>query len=107
MMSRCSINGPYPPKLKGEIRSDRGHLSNVDCARALWATFSEERKIFLAHISKNNNTPELARRTVSRTLGCGEERIDCLLDPGRDPLDGALESASPPRTGFPPPSFGR
>lgn len=75
------INGPYPPKLKGEIRSDRGHLSNVDCARALWATFSEERHIFLAHISKNNNTPELARRTVSRTLGCEDEHIDCLLTP--------------------------
>lgn len=75
------INGPYPPKLKSEIRSDRGHLSNIDCARALWATFSEERKVFLAHISKNNNTPELARRTVSRTLCCGEERIDCLRTP--------------------------
>jgi len=75
------INGPYPPKLKSEIRSDRGHLSNIDCARALWATFSEERQVFLAHISKNNNTPELARRTVARTLGCDEERIDCLMTP--------------------------
>ncbi|MDW5561895.1 MAG: MBL fold metallo-hydrolase [Methanomassiliicoccus sp.] len=75
------INGPYPPKLKNEIRSDRGHLSNVDCARALWATHNEERKVFLAHISKNNNTPLLARRTVARTLGCEEDRIDCLLTP--------------------------
>ena len=75
------INGPYPPKLKGEIRSDRGHLSNIDCARALWATFSEERKVFLAHLSKNNNTPELARRTVSRTLGCDEDRVGCLMGP--------------------------
>jgi phosphoribosyl 1,2-cyclic phosphodiesterase len=75
------INGPYPPKLKNEIRSDRGHLSNIDCARALWATHTEERRIFLAHISKNNNTPMLARRTVARTLGCEEERIDCLLTP--------------------------
>jgi phosphoribosyl 1,2-cyclic phosphodiesterase len=75
------INGPYPPKLKSEIRSDRGHLSNVDCARALWATHSEERQIFLAHISKNNNTPMLARRTVARTLGIDEERIDCLVAP--------------------------
>jgi phosphoribosyl 1,2-cyclic phosphodiesterase len=74
------INGPYPPKLKGEIRSDRGHLSNIDCARALWATFSEERKVFLAHLSKNNNTPELARRTVSRTLGLDEDRISCLSE---------------------------
>jgi phosphoribosyl 1,2-cyclic phosphodiesterase len=75
------INGPYPPKLKNEIRSDRGHLSNIDCARALWATNSEERKIFLAHISKNNNTPVLARRTVARTLGWEEEKVDCLLTP--------------------------
>jgi phosphoribosyl 1,2-cyclic phosphodiesterase len=75
------INGPYPPKLKGEIRSDRGHLSNIDCARALWATHTEERQIFLAHISKNNNTPMLARRTVARTLGCDEDRIGCLVAP--------------------------
>ncbi len=75
------INGPYPPMLKSEIRSDRGHLSNIDCARALWATHSEDRKIFLAHLSKNNNTPELAQRTVARTLGCGNDRVDCLMHP--------------------------
>jgi len=75
------INGPYPPRLKSEIRSERGHLSNIDCARALWATHAEGRKIFLAHISKNNNTPMLARRTVARTLGCDEGCIDCLLVP--------------------------
>jgi phosphoribosyl 1,2-cyclic phosphodiesterase len=74
------INGPYPPALKSEIRSDRGHLSNVDCGRALWATYSETRKVFLAHISKNNNTPELARRTVARTLGRSIDDIDCLRE---------------------------
>jgi phosphoribosyl 1,2-cyclic phosphodiesterase len=76
------IHGPYPPALKSEIRSERGHLSNIDCARALWATFSEERRIFLAHLSENNNTPELARRTVARTLGCGVDGVDCLDAPG-------------------------
>lgn len=75
------IHGPYPPALKSEIRSDRGHLSNVDCARALWATHCEERRIFLAHISKNNNTPQLARRTVARTLNCDEDAVDCLMTP--------------------------
>lgn len=75
------INGPYPPMLKSEIRSDRGHLSNIDCARALWATCREGRKVFLAHISKNNNTPELAQRTVARVLGCGNDRVDCLMHP--------------------------
>ena len=72
------IGGPYPPSLKKEIRSEKGHLSNINCARALWATYSSERKIFLAHLSRNNNTPALAKRTVSRTLGCKEEEIDCL-----------------------------
>ncbi len=75
------IHGPYPPMLKTEIRSDRGHLSNIDCARALWTTSREGRRIFLAHISKNNNTPELARRTVARTMCCGEDAVDCLMDP--------------------------
>ena len=75
------IHGPYPPMLKNEIRSDRGHLSNIDCARALWSTSREGRKVFLAHISKNNNTPELARRTVARTLCCCEDEVDCMMGP--------------------------
>jgi len=76
------IHGPYPPALKSEIRSDKGHLSNLDCARALWATYSEERKVFLVHISRNNNTPEIAKKTVAKTLGCEQDDIDCLN--GRD-----------------------
>ena len=75
------IHGPYPPMLKSEIRSERGHLSNIDCARALWSTSREGRRIFLAHLSKNNNTPELARRTVARTLCCCEDALDCMMDP--------------------------
>ncbi|NLI73288.1 MAG: MBL fold metallo-hydrolase [Euryarchaeota archaeon] len=73
------IQGPYPPMLKTAIRSERGHLSNVDCARALWSTAREGRKIFLAHLSKNNNTPELARRTVARTLCCCEDTLECMM----------------------------
>ncbi len=76
------IHGTYPPAQKEEIRSEKGHLSNLDCARALWATHSEERKIFLVHLSKDNNTPRIARKTVARTLGCDTEEIDCLDGPG-------------------------
>ncbi len=72
------IHGPYPPALKSEIRGDRGHLSNIDCARALWVTYDRERKVFLSHLSRNNNTPEVAIRTVARTLCCNEAEIDCL-----------------------------
>jgi len=70
--------GPYPEPLKAVIRSDRGHLSNVDCAQALWSTQREGRMVFLAHLSKTNNTPEIARRTVARTLVCDLDSVDCL-----------------------------
>ncbi len=76
------IHGTYPPAQKEEIRSEKGHLSNLDCARALWATHSEERKVFLVHLSKDNNTPRLARKTVAKTLGCDDDEIDCLNEPG-------------------------
>ena len=55
------MSGPYPYDLKLRINSNRGHLSNADCA-----TFASElvnsgtRGIILAHLSRENNEPELA-----------------------------------------------
>ena len=53
--------GPYPYDLKVRIASRRGHLSNADCA-ALAARLCETgtKSILLAHLSEENNTPELA-----------------------------------------------
>ena len=61
--------GPYPAYLKRRILSDSGHLSNAECTW-LAAVLAERgtRKIILGHISKNNNLPGLARRTVARAL---------------------------------------
>ena len=70
--------GPYPPMLKKLIGSEIGHLSNIDCAQSLKRTMSESRKIFLAHISRNNNTPDTARETVSEITGIRRSKIDCL-----------------------------
>jgi len=70
--------GPYPPMLKKLIGSELGHLSNIDCAESLRRTMSEKRKIFLAHISRNNNTPDTARETVSEITGIRRSKIDCL-----------------------------
>ena len=72
------VNGDYPVFLKRLIRSDNGHLSNVDCAAALKRTEREGRKVFLAHLSKNNNTPEIAKETVSSGTGCKLCELDCL-----------------------------
>ena len=70
--------GPYPPMLKRLVGSDIGHLSNVDCAESLKRTMNDHRKIFLAHLSRNNNTPDTARETVSEITGVKRSKIDCL-----------------------------
>lgn len=53
--------GPYPVELKERIRSKRGHLSNTDCA-AFAATLCESgtKHLMLAHLSEENNLPDLA-----------------------------------------------
>ena len=57
--------GPYPAHLKERIASGTGHLSNAVTARFLAANFNEHlRYIWLCHLSKDNNHPELAFKTV-------------------------------------------
>jgi len=75
---RMLETGPYSPSLKRLVGSDIGHLSNADCAAALKRTMNPGRKIFLAHLSKKNNTPDTARETVSEILGVKRMEIDCL-----------------------------
>lgn len=54
-------NGPYPQELKDRIRNGHGHLSNLECAKAI-AAFDHEglKQVFMCHLSEHNNTPELA-----------------------------------------------
>ncbi|HOK68845.1 MAG TPA: MBL fold metallo-hydrolase [Bacillota bacterium] len=54
-------NGDYPAHLKRRILSRRGHLSNSDCASFLPKLVeSGAKKIVLAHLSENNNRPQIA-----------------------------------------------
>ncbi len=54
-------NGPYPYHLKRRILSDRGHLSNADCAKtAAELIKTGTTRLFLGHLSAENNFPELA-----------------------------------------------
>lgn len=78
------VNGPYPPSLKSLIGSERGHMNNVDTALSIRRTMKENpnRKIFLAHLSKTNNTPDTARQAVSDVSGIKRFKIDCLEFPG-------------------------
>ena len=53
--------GPYPQDLKRRIASRRGHLSNAESALlAAQLCAGGTRGILLAHLSRENNTPELA-----------------------------------------------
>lgn len=63
------LTGPYPQYLKDRIVSGNGHLSNVECATAIASHASSDlRHVWLAHLSEENNHPELARKTVEATL---------------------------------------
>lgn len=70
--------GPYPYHLKRRILGDRGHLSNEAGADlAAWAVESGAKTVILAHLSRQNNTPQQALEAVSLRLldmGCNPER---------------------------------
>ena len=58
-------HGPYPIFLQDRILSKYGHLSNDDCADTVVKLYEHgTRNFLLAHISQNNNTPELAYQAV-------------------------------------------
>ncbi len=59
--------GPYPAVLKRRIKSERGHLSNGDCAAllALKALEGDLETVVLAHLSDHNNTPLTAKMAVA------------------------------------------
>lgn len=53
--------GTYPPQLKARIRGDRGHLSNDESAQLVRACRRRKpRWVAVAHLSLDNNRPELA-----------------------------------------------
>jgi len=62
-------NGPYPHYLKERIASRFGHLSNADCARfAAYLAEHGTTHFILAHLSRENNTPDLALDIVRASV---------------------------------------
>jgi phosphoribosyl 1,2-cyclic phosphodiesterase len=61
--------GSYPDFLKERILSSNGHLSNLQCAEALAACKGNGlRTVVLAHLSDENNHPDLARASANAAL---------------------------------------
>ncbi|MDE6341918.1 MAG: MBL fold metallo-hydrolase [Muribaculaceae bacterium] len=61
--------GHYPEYLKARIMGPKGHLDNAVTASYLSEVVSSEMTyIFLCHLSKDNNTPAIALKTVRDAL---------------------------------------
>ncbi|MFM2161018.1 MAG: hypothetical protein RLZZ383_530 [Pseudomonadota bacterium] len=94
------MDGPYPWPLKQRIRGRFGHLSNLDGARLLrHAAQGRLRHAVLAHLSEQNNTPDLALAAADAAIT--EGRCSLRVDIGaRDRAVGPIWAAAE-RTGRP------
>jgi phosphoribosyl 1,2-cyclic phosphodiesterase len=62
-------DGPYPWSVKQRVLSRVGHLSNEAAASFLEKEYDGQAAyVILAHLSENNNLPELARVSAERAL---------------------------------------
>lgn len=72
-------DGRYPPPLKRRIAGEFGHLDNAQAAdllRSIQARGgSRLQHVVAAHLSEENNTPELARAALAEVLGCSADWI--------------------------------
>lgn len=76
----------YPQSLKARIGGNHGHLSN-DAAADILASLERSRlkHLVAAHLSQQNNLPELARHAFAGVLGTsGEDVIVATQDAGFD-----------------------
>jgi len=65
--------GPYPWHVKQRVMSRHGHLSNLATAEFLRDDFDGAAQVLvLAHLSENNNDPEIVRMTATAAL---EQRV--------------------------------
>ncbi len=63
-------NGSYPPRLQARIAGTGGHLSNDESAALLRATGRRRpRWVAVAHLSEQNNRPELAITAQHEAVG--------------------------------------
>ena len=84
--------GSYAWRLKQRILSDLGHLSNEDGADAMIRTLGNKtKKIYLGHLSKENNIKELAHMTMVNQLA----RADLAVGHDFDVLDTSPDTATP------------
>ena len=63
------MTGPYHWELKNRVKGRNGHLSNSEASKLIAQVLNEKlKKVYLMHISKDNNTPELAYNSLYEIL---------------------------------------
>lgn len=78
--------GSYPWQLKQRILGKYGHLSNAATGKCLCRLFNEakgmnkRRKVLLAHLSGENNFPEMAFQTIKNILEEEEHYIGSHIE---------------------------
>jgi phosphoribosyl 1,2-cyclic phosphodiesterase len=85
-------SAPYAWPIKQRIYGERGHLDNVDAGRLLSTIGADGRRrtAWLAHLSREANSPEVALRVVNGMLRMASVRcIDVHALPRRAPLSWA------------------
>ncbi len=74
------MNGNYPHHLKRRVLSDEGHMSNETSAKYLCNFVGSKTKcIILFHLSENNNTPDLALKTLEQGLVKVNKKVDKII----------------------------
>lgn len=70
-------SGPYPRMLKKRISSATGHSSNLETGRFLSANLrpGHTRRVWLCHLSEENNKPSLALTAVAQALQEAGHRV--------------------------------
>ncbi len=86
------VRGPYTHQLKQRILSPTGHLSNEQAANVVLQTWrtSSVRWLWLAHLSRTNNTPQLALNSMRERLLAARADLSLVhitaLPPGPGPV---------------------
>lgn len=85
------LDGPHPWQVKQRVRSQHGHLSNAQAGALLEQAAGSSRRlrhVVLAHLSRDNNTPERAERACSEALHrAGRRDVTIHIAPQTQPIE--------------------
>ena len=74
------MNGSYPYHLKQRILGDKGHLSNKTASYYLHEIIGDNTKtIILAHLSQENNDPDVALNEILTTFNNYNQNVERIL----------------------------